>query len=108
MLLRPQKDHKFRLYWNIYHHVIGYTVIVLSVINVFKGFDILDPEKKWKHAYIGIIAALGGIAAVLEVVTWGVVLKRKRSDRSDKSHRAGDVNGLNGTNGYGGRQHQVA
>lgn len=110
MLLRPQKDHKFRFYWNIYHHTIGYTVIVLSVINIFKGFDILVPDKKWKHAYIGIIAALGGIAAVLEVVTWGIVLKRKRSGGSDKALRDGvnGVNGLNGTNGYGGRQHQVA
>ncbi|KAH0464586.1 hypothetical protein IEQ34_007372 [Dendrobium chrysotoxum] len=105
LLLRPKKDHKYRLYWNIYHHVIGYTVIVLSVINIFKGFDILDPDEKWKHAYIAIIASLGGIAAILEIFTWGVVLKRKKSGGSDKPHSG--INGVNGTNGYGGRQHQV-
>ncbi|PKU84913.1 hypothetical protein MA16_Dca019550 [Dendrobium catenatum] len=110
LLLRPKKDHKYRLYWNIYHHVIDYTVIILSVINIFKGFDILDPERKWKHAYIAIIVTLGGIAVALEAITWGIVLKRKRSDSSDKSHRGTNgVNGLNSTNGYGAsRQHQVA
>ncbi|XP_020574637.1 cytochrome b561 and DOMON domain-containing protein At5g47530-like [Phalaenopsis equestris] len=104
LLLRPKKDHKYRLYWNIYHHAVGYTVIVLSIVNIFKGFDILDPDEKWKHAYIGIIASLGGIAVILEVFTWGVVLKRKRAGGSDKSHNG--VNGVNGTNGYGARQHQ--
>ncbi|PKA58216.1 Auxin-induced in root cultures protein 12 [Apostasia shenzhenica] len=99
LLLRPKKDHKYRLYWNIYHHAIGYTIIVLSVVNIFKGFDILDPDHKWKHAYIAIISTLGGIAVILEAVTWGVVLKRKRSVGSDKSHR--------GVNGVNGRQHQV-
>lgn len=91
LLLRPKKDHKYRFYWNFYHHSIGYTVIVLSVVNVFKGLDILDPEKKWKHAYIGIIAALGGIAIVLEAITWPIVLKRKWRS-SEKSHH--------GTNGF--------
>lgn len=92
MLMRPKKDHKYRLYWNIYHHSIGYTVIILSIINVFKGLDILDPEKKWKHAYIGIIATLGGIAVFLEAITWPIVLRRKRRS-SEKSHH--------GANGYG-------
>lgn len=92
LLLRPKKDHKYRLYWNIYHHSIGYTVIILSIINVFKGLDILDPEKKWKRAYIVIIATLGGIAVFLEAITWPIVLKRKKRS-SEKSHH--------GANGYG-------
>ncbi|GMH12017.1 hypothetical protein Nepgr_013858 [Nepenthes gracilis] len=41
LLLRPKKDHKYRFYWNVYHHSIGYTVIVLSIVNIFKGLDIL-------------------------------------------------------------------
>ncbi|XP_038983306.1 cytochrome b561 and DOMON domain-containing protein At5g47530-like [Phoenix dactylifera] len=102
LLLRPNKDNKYRIYWNVYHHLVGYSVIVLSVVNIFKGFDILDPAKKWKHAYIAIIATLGGIAFVLEAVTWAIVLKR-RSRSSEKFHQ-----GEYGTNGYGGRQHQGA
>ncbi|KAM0937672.1 putative cytochrome b561 and DOMON domain-containing protein [Dioscorea sansibarensis] len=97
LLLRPKKDHKYRLYWNIYHHSVGYCVIVLSVINIFKGFDILNPGDGWKTAYIIIIATLGGIALILEVVTWIIVLKRK--NREEKSHH-----GTNGLNGYEARQ----
>ncbi|XP_058080299.1 cytochrome b561 and DOMON domain-containing protein At5g47530 [Magnolia sinica] len=101
LLLRPKKDHKYRLYWNIYHHATGYTVIILSIVNIFKGFDILEPEKKWKRAYIGILIALGAIALVLEAITWPIVIKRKKED-SEKSHH-----GANGVNGYGVR-HQGA
>ncbi|XP_057828990.2 cytochrome b561 and DOMON domain-containing protein At5g35735 [Cryptomeria japonica] len=77
LFLRPNKNHKFRIYWNIYHHSTGYTVIILSIINIFKGFDILDPEKKWKNAYIGVLIAMGVIAAILEVVTWIIFFQRK-------------------------------
>ncbi|KAF3451839.1 hypothetical protein FNV43_RR07935 [Rhamnella rubrinervis] len=100
LLLRPKKDHKFRLYWNIYHHSVGYTVIILSIVNIFKGFDILDPEEKWKNAYIGVIIALGAIAVFLEAFTWFVVLRRKKSEGK------GLYNGTNGVNGHSARQQQ--
>lgn len=98
MLLRPQKDHKYRIYWNVYHHLTGYTVIILSVINIFKGFDILDPEKKWKRTYIGVIVTLAAIAVVLEAITWPIVLKAKKM-KAEKSHY-----GANGVNDYGVNQ----
>ncbi|CAK8564453.1 unnamed protein product [Lathyrus sativus] len=99
LFLRPNKDHKFRLYWNIYHHVIGYATISLSIVNVFKGFEALgdsvgDRYKNWKHAYIGIIGALGGIAVFLEAYTWMICLKRKQVENKTS-------NGVNGANGYG-------
>lgn len=96
LLLRPNKDHKYRIYWNVYHHSIGYSTIVLSVINVFRGLDILDPDRRWRRAYIGIIIALGAVALVLEAFTWPIVLKRRARD-SDKSHRGS--NAVNNTNG---------
>ncbi|CAL9015027.1 unnamed protein product [Prunus brigantina] len=95
LLLRPNKDHKFRFHWNIYHHATGYAVIILSIVNIFEGFDILQPEKKWKNAYIGLIIALGVQAALLEAYTWYVVLKRKRSEKAPRT-----ANGVNGVNGY--------
>lgn len=110
--MRPKKDHKYRLYWNIYHHTIGYAVIALSIANIFEGFDILDPAKKWKRAYIGVIIFLAAVAAILEALTWFIVLKRK-DDESDKYPQG--VNGANGNgngvNGYGHggyRTHQAA
>ena len=61
---------------------MGYTVILLSIINVFKGLDILDPEKKWKKAYIGILISLAVNAVIWEAYTWILVLKRKKEDTS--------------------------
>lgn len=104
LLLRPKADHKYRFYWNIYHHLVGYTVIILSIINIFKGFNILNPDEKWKNAYIGVIVALALNAVWLEGYTWYVVVKRKSSETAGK--RPQFTNGSNGANGYGGRPHQ--
>ncbi|GJX82255.1 cytochrome b561 and DOMON domain-containing protein-like protein [Tanacetum coccineum] len=79
LFLRPNKDHKLRFYWNIYHHGIGYAILVLGILNVFKGLDILSPESKWRSAYIIVISTLGAIALLLEIITWIVTLKRKSS-----------------------------
>lgn len=104
LLMRPKKEHKYRIYWNIYHHSIGYAVIILSIINIFKGLDILDPKRKWKDTYIGILVALAVIAVILEVFTWIVVLKRKNN--SEKHGH--NVNGKNGyNNGYASRTQSV-
>ncbi|KAF8646583.1 hypothetical protein HU200_065807 [Digitaria exilis] len=80
LFLRPKKEHKYRLYWNIYHHSIGYTIIILGIINIFKGMSILSVDQKWKTAYIFAICILGAIALILEAVTWGIVLKRRKED----------------------------
>ncbi|KAI3466512.1 hypothetical protein Pfo_023175 [Paulownia fortunei] len=101
LLLRPNKNHKYRFYWNIYHHFIGYSVIVLSIVNIFKGFNILNPEEKWKIAYIAILIGVALVAATLEVYTWYVVVKRKKSSSPKKTPNG--VNGTNGYNGYGAR-----
>ncbi|KAG2672641.1 hypothetical protein I3760_13G051700 [Carya illinoinensis] len=79
LFLRPKKDHKYRLYWNIYHHGVGYSILILGILNIFKGYDILQPAKKWKSAYIIVIIVLGAIALLLEAITWIVVLRRKSS-----------------------------
>ncbi|KAL3850449.1 hypothetical protein ACJIZ3_012331 [Penstemon smallii] len=93
LLLRPKKDHKYRFYWNIYHHSLGYSIIILGIINVFKGFQILNPAPKWRNAYIIVIAILGGIAVLLEAITWIIVLKKKKSSKSTKPYGGGLNNG---------------
>ncbi|KAM7277097.1 hypothetical protein ACFE04_018963 [Oxalis oulophora] len=102
LLLRPKPDHKYRLYWNIYHHALGYTTVILAIVNIFEGFNILSPDDKWKRAYVGILITLGVIAAVLEAVTWVIVIKRKKADSAKYDN---GVNGANGVNGYGDRTH---
>ncbi|KAK9267632.1 hypothetical protein L1049_010063 [Liquidambar formosana] len=91
LFLRPNKDHKYRFFWNIYHHLVGYMVILLSIINIFKGFGILQPDKKWKNGYIGIILTLAVNAVLLEAYTWYIVIKRKNSASLEKM-----PNGMNG------------
>ncbi|XP_072977275.1 cytochrome b561 and DOMON domain-containing protein At5g47530-like [Typha angustifolia] len=100
VLLRPNKDNKYRFYWNIYHHSVGYAVILLSIINIFKGFNILNPAHKWKNAYIATLVILACIYLVLEVITWIIVLKRRRSSQKLQI-------GANGANVYGVRQQPV-
>ena len=88
----------------MYHHAVGYTVIALSIVNIFKGFDILDPAKKWKRAYIGVIIFLAAVAAILEALTWIIVLKRKDNESDKYPHGVNGANGNgngNGVNGYG-------
>ncbi|MBA0868622.1 hypothetical protein Goshw_016490 [Gossypium schwendimanii] len=100
LLVRPKPDHKYRVYWNIYHHLVGYTVVILSVINIFKGLDILEPEKTWKNAYIGVVIALACSGVVLEAYTWFLVLRRKRSESAGKLSQ-----GINGAHGNGVNAH---
>lgn len=97
LFLRPKKEHKYRSYWNIYHHLIGYAIIILGIMNIFRGFNILNPEEKWERAYIIFLVTLAAIAAFLEVYTWIVVVKRKKSGGYDKT-----PHGMNGTNGFNG------
>ncbi|KAI3948064.1 hypothetical protein MKX01_014663 [Papaver californicum] len=103
LLLRPSPDHKYRFYWNIYHRMTGYTVIVLSVINVFKGLDILDPENNWKMIYVIIISVLGIIAINLDLYKWIRVMKMKKNVKSENMIQA---YGVNGVNGYSGKPRQ--
>ncbi|XP_016480725.1 cytochrome b561 and DOMON domain-containing protein At5g47530 [Nicotiana tabacum] len=98
MLLRPKRDHKHRIYWNIYHRSVGYSIVVLGIFNIFKGLNILNPENKWRIAYIGTLIGLGIIAAFLEVITWCVVIKRNKSVTTVEKNTQGQ--GLYETNGY--------
>ncbi|KAI3769573.1 hypothetical protein L6452_00682 [Arctium lappa] len=96
LLLRPKPEHKYRFYWTIYHQSLGYSVIVLSIINVYEGLDILDPEKKWKNAYTGILISLGVMTVVWEALTWYIVLKRKQEDKRTHAGANGSSYAANG------------
>ncbi|KAG0503088.1 hypothetical protein HPP92_003160 [Vanilla planifolia] len=92
LLLRPNKQHKLRFYWNFYHHSVGYTVILLGILNVFKGLSILRPGNQWKLAYIIFLCCLGAIALLLEAFTWVVVLRRKPQKSTKASDGSGTTN----------------
>ncbi|XP_010445989.1 PREDICTED: cytochrome b561 and DOMON domain-containing protein At5g48750-like [Camelina sativa] len=81
---RPDKDHKYRKYWNWYHHTMGYMVIVLSIYNTYKGLAILQPGSSWKIAYSTIIGIIGLFAIVMEILQfknrWGYLWCKKSED----------------------------
>ncbi|KAI3841501.1 hypothetical protein MKX03_031114 [Papaver bracteatum] len=77
LFLRPKKDHKHRTLWNFYHHIQGYLIVILGIVNVFKGLTILSPADKWINTYTLILYVLLGIAIFAEVVTWIVYCKKK-------------------------------
>lgn len=84
---------------------MGYLVILLAIINIFKGFDILNPEKRWEYVYIGVIAILAIKAVCLEAFTWYIVLKRRKSETAEKTRQG--MNGANGANGHVARPTHV-
>ncbi|KAG1368153.1 cytochrome b561 and DOMON domain-containing protein [Cocos nucifera] len=77
--LKPKLLDKYRKYWNIYHHFVGYSLIVLVIVNIFKGFAILKPSAGWKWAYIGILIGLSCVALGLEISIWIVFFQDNKN-----------------------------
>ncbi|KAF7149601.1 hypothetical protein RHSIM_Rhsim02G0100600 [Rhododendron simsii] len=67
LFLRPAKDHKNRHIWNWFHHLTGYLVLVLSLVNIWVGFTILKPAKGWMIGYGSISGAIMLTSLILEV-----------------------------------------
>ncbi|XP_010908319.1 cytochrome b561 and DOMON domain-containing protein At3g25290 [Elaeis guineensis] len=86
LFLRPKKDHKYRVYWNRYHQIVGMAVVILGIINVFRGLEILSPARKWKDAYIVVLCVLGVITLMLEVTTC-FIARRRKLDSSDSTKK---------------------
>ncbi|KAL3828943.1 hypothetical protein ACJIZ3_017745 [Penstemon smallii] len=84
VFLRPDKDHKYRIYWNIYHYSVGYAILILGIFNVLGGFRMLKPDPKYIiiNAYFAVIFVLVGISILLEIITWIIVIKNKKCSRS--------------------------
>ncbi|GAY60846.1 hypothetical protein CUMW_205290 [Citrus unshiu] len=83
--LRPKKEHKYRIWWNFYHHSVGYAIIILSIFNIFEGFNILNPLKIWRLVYACVLIVLGAIAVILEVAA------RKMENPETKSEQQHEV-----------------
>ena len=81
VVLRPKKESKVRPFWNVYHHTIGYLCIILIIVNIFEGFELLEPASKWKRAYVAVLIVLGVVSLVLEVLTWIVWFRRRQQSK---------------------------
>ncbi|KAF6143128.1 hypothetical protein GIB67_011087 [Kingdonia uniflora] len=66
-LARPEKTSKTRQYWNLYHYVVGRSLIVLSIANIFYGIHLGGEGRAWKAGYAISITILFLVAIILEV-----------------------------------------
>ncbi|KAF5474842.1 hypothetical protein F2P56_006702 [Juglans regia] len=67
---QPKKEAEHRRCWEIYHHFLGYAVIVLIITNIFLGVNDEGQAEKWRWAYGVILGVLGLIALALETYRW--------------------------------------
>ncbi|PKA61478.1 Auxin-induced in root cultures protein 12 [Apostasia shenzhenica] len=82
--LKPKRMDKYRKYWSIYHHFVGYSLIVLTIANIFKGFNILKPPPRWRWVYVGILSGIAALILVLEFITWFTFCQQiKKNTSSD-------------------------
>ncbi|KAG6791147.1 hypothetical protein POTOM_000259 [Populus tomentosa] len=86
-LVRPDKDSKYRPFFNWFHLLAGCSTLILGIPNIYKGFDILHAAKFWRLAYSGVILTLLLATLLLEIYTrWCMpVAKRSMSDTVDNN-----------------------
>ncbi|CAI9088371.1 OLC1v1022679C1 [Oldenlandia corymbosa var. corymbosa] len=87
--LKPSREDKYRDYWNMYHHFLGYALLAMISVNIFKGINIISTDRTWNWSYVGILVILGFITFSLEVYTWikFCIDKRKKVPAPSNSSR---------------------
>lgn len=80
----------------MFHYAVGYATIIMSVINIMKGFNISELPKEWKTAYVALIIAPGGTEVVLELLKlWRFISRRNQAQKyKSTSETAGRVKTL--------------
>lgn len=83
---RPNQEDEYRKHWNVYHHFLGYALLVMIPMNIYKGIKILKPDNRtWKWAYNGILVLLGMVVLALEIATWATFLYKKCKKPKEES-----------------------
>lgn len=91
LLFRPKTTNKFRKYWKSYHHFVGYSCVILGVVNVFQGFEAMGASRSYaKLGYCLGLSTLIGVCIALEVNSW-VIFCRK--SKEEKLRREGLIGG---------------
>ncbi|PPD79319.1 hypothetical protein GOBAR_DD23760 [Gossypium barbadense] len=75
---KPTQEDEYRKHWNVYHHFLGYALLVMIPVNIYKGIKLLKPDNiTWKWTYNGILVLLGVVVLAFEILTWAVFLYKK-------------------------------
>ncbi|KAM3394934.1 cytochrome and DOMON domain-containing protein [Capsicum galapagoense] len=84
---KPHKNDQLHTYWSIYHLALGYALLSVICVNIFKGIIILQEEDTWKPAYIAVIACLFFIFIVFEIINWiKFKVDKKKADQEMSSN----------------------
>ncbi|MCD9560343.1 hypothetical protein HAX54_018963 [Datura stramonium] len=68
--LKPHKNDELHTYWSIYHLCLGYALLAVICVNIFKGIKIMQQEDTWRPAYIAVIASFAFIFLIFEIINW--------------------------------------
>lgn len=85
--LKPKKDDELHIYWSIYHHSLGYALLAVICVNIFKGIKIMQEDDTWRPAYIAVIASLTFIFLVFEIINWLQFKVEQKKEKKDDIHR---------------------
>ncbi|CAH8356321.1 unnamed protein product [Eruca vesicaria subsp. sativa] len=64
---RPDKESKYRKYWNWYHHNVGRAMIILTISNIFYGIHLGQAGTSWNVGYGSAVGVLALAAIGFEV-----------------------------------------
>ncbi|XP_023544277.1 cytochrome b561 and DOMON domain-containing protein At5g47530-like isoform X1 [Cucurbita pepo subsp. pepo] len=73
--VQQKKESGRRGRWEMWHRGMGYVILALIIADIFEGINAQRHPKKWRWTYVGILLALGVVAAGLEVYRY-IKLKR--------------------------------
>ncbi|XP_022734044.1 cytochrome b561 and DOMON domain-containing protein At3g61750-like [Durio zibethinus] len=76
--LRPDKDSKYRRYWNWYHHWFGRIALFFGALNIILGIEIANAGNECKIGYGFLLA----ITLVAVIVLEGLSCMRRRDKSS--------------------------
>ncbi|KAK4733248.1 hypothetical protein R3W88_007509 [Solanum pinnatisectum] len=75
--LQPDEENVYRKYWVIYHNILGYALLILTIVNIFQGIEKEESSHRWKWSYVVIVSVLGLIALVFELLPRFNMIKNK-------------------------------
>ncbi|PKA49842.1 Auxin-induced in root cultures protein 12 [Apostasia shenzhenica] len=96
VMFRPGAAHRLRKYWRSYHHLVGYGLVVVGVVNVFQGMEVMGLRRSYaKLAYCVALATAAGACVALEANAW-VVFCRKAEEDKVRREEVGDGRRIRG------------
>ncbi|XVF80235.1 hypothetical protein PTKIN_Ptkin15bG0054600 [Pterospermum kingtungense] len=86
--LRPNKDSKYRRYWNWYHHWFGRITLFFGASNVLLGIQLAGAENEWQIGYGFLLSVTLVAVIVLEAYS---CIRRRDNSKLPPTHQISSV-----------------